>query len=259
MEESSILSTVDEHIAVLTINRPEHLNVLTSDTARTLNGALLDADTDDEVRVIVIRGAGPAFCTGIDVSEFFGKTHARYLEWVSRLMDDLILVMGRMKKPVIASVHGHAVAYGTGLVSACDLAVAAEGTRFGVNAVNVGLFCMGPAVPLSRSVGRKRALELLLTGDLIDAHTAAQWGLINTVVPPDRLEEATMKLARNLAGKSPLAVQMGKRAFYGMADLEYEKAMAFSNEVFAGLCVTRDAHEGVEAFVKKRTPEWTLA
>ena len=126
----------------------------------------------------------------------------------------------------------------------------------GATAVNAGLFCMGPAVPLSRSIGRKRCLELIMTGDLIDAKEAERWGLVNRVVPGDRLEEETMALAEKLGAKSPLALQMGKQAFYGMSDMEYGKALEYSNEVFAALCVTDDAREGVDAFLKKRKPQW---
>ena len=161
-----------------------------------------------------------------------------------------------MKKPVIASAHGYAVANGAGLIAACDLAVVAEGTKIGATAVNVGLFCMGPAVPMSRSLSRKRCLEMVMTGDLIDAREAERWGMVNKVVPLEKLEEETMALARKLADKSPLALQMGKEAFYGMSDLEYDKALAYTNELFAALCVTEDAKEGVDAFLNKRKPQW---
>jgi enoyl-CoA hydratase/carnithine racemase len=150
------------------------------------------------------------------------------------------------------------VANGAGVIAACDLAVVADNTKIAASAINVGLFCMGPAVPLSRSLGRKRCLEMLLTGDMIDARTAEQWGLVNKVVPMDQLDEATMSLANKLAEKSPLALQMGKQAFYHMADMEFGKALAYSNEMFAALCVTEDAKEGVEAFLKKRKPVWKM-
>jgi enoyl-CoA hydratase/carnithine racemase len=148
------------------------------------------------------------------------------------------------------------VANGAGLLAAADLAIISEDTQIGVTAVNVGLFCMGPAVPLSRSIGRKRCLEMLLSGEMIDARKALDWGLVNQVVPRDQLEEATMVLANKIASKSPRAVQMGKRAFYGMADLEFKKALEYSNAAFAALCVTEDAKEGVNAFLNKRQPEW---
>jgi enoyl-CoA hydratase/carnithine racemase len=161
-----------------------------------------------------------------------------------------------MKKPVIASVHGFAVANGAGLLAVCDLAVVAAGTKIGTTAINVGLFCMGPAVPLSRSLGRKRCMEMLLSGDMISAEDAERWGLVNRVVPLEQLEETTMALANKLAEKSPLALQMGKQAFYGMSDMEFGKALEYSNEVFAALCMTEDATEGINAFLEKRKPEW---
>jgi enoyl-CoA hydratase/carnithine racemase len=189
------------------------------------------------------------------VGEFGDKTLQEYREWI-RMMEGMVQVISEMKKPVIASAHGYAVANGAGLIAACDLAVVAEGTRIGATAINVGLFCMGPAVPMSRSLGRKRCLEMLLTGDMIDAGTAEQWGLVNRVVPGDRLEEETMALAEKLAEKSPVALQMGKEAFYGMADMPYHKALNYSNELFSALCVTEDAAEGVDAFLNKRKPAW---
>ncbi|MBW1996495.1 MAG: enoyl-CoA hydratase/isomerase family protein [Deltaproteobacteria bacterium] len=255
MDHEAILLEQRGHIGIITLNRPDKMNTFTSEMARELVRSLATLDDDQECRVIVIRGAGRAFSTGIDISEFFGKTHREYEEWVGQ-MEEMIPMIARMKKPVIASAHGYAVANGAGLLLACDLAVVAEGTKIGTTAVNVGLFCMGPAVPLSRHLGKKRCLEMLLTGDLIDARVAEQWGLVNRVVPLDKLEEATMDLAEKLAGKSPIALQMGKQAFYGMLDLELGKALEYSNQMFATLCITEDAGEGVRAFLEKRKPRW---
>ena len=243
------------HVGIVTLNRPEHFNTFNSGLAMELNRALIELENDKNIRVVVIKGAGKAFCTGIDVSEFFGKSHNEYRQWVE-LMEQAVHVIAYMKKPVIASAHGFAVANGAGIIAACDLAVVAEGTKIGATAVNVGLFCMGPAVPLSRSLGRKRCLEMLMTGEMIEAKDAERWGLVNKVVPLDTLEEETMSLANKLAEKSPLALQMGKEAFYGMADLEYSKALKYSKEAFAALCITDDAQEGVDAFLKKRKPVW---
>jgi len=255
MSYKTVIVEQENHVGVITLNRPDQLNTFSTEMGRELNQAFVELDNDKKVRVIVVKGAGKAFSTGIDVSEFFGKSLKEYREWVG-LMEQMNHVIANMKKPVIASVHGYAVANGAGLVAACDLAIVAEGTKIGTTAVNVGLFCMGPAVPISRSIGRKRTLEMILLGDMIDAKVAEQWGLVNKVVPADQLEAETMALADKLAEKSPLAVQMGKQSFYGMSDMEYGKALEYSNEVFAALCVTEDAKEGIEAFLNKRKPLW---
>jgi enoyl-CoA hydratase/carnithine racemase len=255
MPYESIIVERRELVGIITLNRPQQFNTFNTALADELCKALLELEMNKAVLVIVIRGAGKAFCAGIDLSEYPGKTLQGYREWIGR-MEQVIDVIGSMKKPVIASAHGYAVANGAGLIAACDLAVVAEGTKIGTTAINVGLFCMGPAVPLSRSLGRKRCLEMVMTGDMFDARDAERWGMVNKVVPPEKLEEETMALANKLAEKSPLALQMGKEAFYGMSDLEYSKALAYSNELFAGLCVTEDAKEGVDAFLNKRKPEW---
>jgi len=255
MPYESIIVERKERVGVIILNRPAQFNTFNTALAQELCKALLELEVDKTMRVIVIKGAGKAFCTGIDVSEFHGKTLQEYREWVG-LMERMIHIIAYMKKPVIASAHGYAVANGAGILAACDLAVVAEGTKIGTTAINVGLFCMGPAVPLSRSLGRKRCLEMLMTGDMIDATDAERWGVVNKVVPLEKLDEETMALANKLAEKSPTALQMGKQAFYGMSDLEYGKALAYSNELFASLCVTEDAKEGVDAFLKKRKPEW---
>lgn len=255
MSYSTVIVKHENHVGIITLNRPEQFNTFSSEMAKELNQALVQLDNETKVRVVVVKGAGKAFSTGIDVSEFFGKSLKEYRAWVG-LMEQMSNVIAYMKKPVIASAHGYAVANGAGLIASCDLAIVAEGTKIGTTAINVGLFCMGPAVPLSRSLGRKRCLEMLLTGDMIDAEDAERWGLVNKVVPVDQLEEETMALANKLAEKSPLALQMGKQSFYGMSDMEFGKALEYSNETFAALCVTEDAQEGVDAFLKKRKPVW---
>jgi len=255
MTYQSVIVERKERVGIIILNRPDQFNTFNTALAQELCQALVELEMDKTIRVVVIRGAGKAFCTGIDVSEFFGKTLQEYREWIG-LMERMIHVIASMKKPVIASAHGYAVANGAGIIAACDLAVVAEGTKIGATAINVGLFCMGPAVPMSRSLSRKRCLEMVMTGDMVDARDAERWGMVNKVVPLEKLEEETMALADKLAGKSPLALQMGKEAFYGMADLEYGKALAYTNEIFAALCMTEDAKEGVEAFLQKRKPQW---
>jgi enoyl-CoA hydratase/carnithine racemase len=255
MSYEDILVDRVEHVGIIILNRPEQMNTFNTSMAQELNAALLEMEMDRKIRVVVIKGAGRSFSTGIDISEFAGKSLQEYRQWVGK-MEQMVHVIAGMKKPVIASAHGYAVANGAGLVAASDLAIVSEDTKIGATAVNVGLFCMGPAVPLSRSLGRKRCLELLLTGDLIDAQTAERWGLVNKVVPREKLDEETMSLADRLAAKSPLALQMGKQAYYGMSDMEYDKALEYSNDLFAALCTTEDAKEGVDAFLKKRAPTW---
>lgn len=258
MNYKTVLVEKKEHIGIITLNRPERLNTFNKALAVELNTALEELENLEEIRVVIIKGAGRGFCAGIDVNELYDQnTTFDALKWVE-FMEDGSLIMAKMGKPVIVAAHNIAVANGIGVVASADLAIAAEGTRFGATAVNIGLFCMGPAVPLSRCLGRKKALELLLTGDMIDAQEALDIGLINKIVPEKDLEEEAMKLAKKLAAKSPLAVQLGKKSFYKMADMEYSKAMELVNNHFIMLSTTEDAHEGVDAFLNKRTPEWKL-
>lgn len=257
MNNQNVLIEKDGHIGILTLNRPNNLNTFNISLAKELNVALENLDNDLSIRVIIIKGAGKAFCAGIDLNELRGKTMIEYYETV-KLMEQMSITIANMATPVIASVHNVAVANGIGLVASSDLAIATEDARFGATAVKVGLFCMGPAVPLSKCVGRKKALELLLTGDLIDANEALRIGLINKVVPKEKLEEETMKMAKKIASYSPLAVQMGKKSFYNMVELEYEKALELTNNHFAALCTTEDSQEGIDSFLKKREPKWKL-
>ncbi len=257
MDYKTILVNTKDYISTITLNRPDSLNTFNIPLATELNDALTNLDKDNDTRVIIINGAGKGFCAGIDVNDLKDKSPLELYEWVD-LMETMSITISNMAKPVIASAHNIAVANGIGIVASADLAVASENTRFGATAVKVGLFCMGPAIPLSRCLGRKKALELLLTGDLIDAHEAERIGLINKVVPNDKLEEETLKLAKKIAALSPLGVQLGKKSFYKVADLEYEKAFELSNNHFAMLCTTEDAKEGVDAFLNKRSPEWKL-
>ncbi len=257
MGYKTIKTEVNENIGFITFNRPEQLNTFNSELAGEFNSALREFEGSEDVRVIVVAGEGKAFCAGIDVKELEGKQCLDYFQWVKQ-MEEMSLTIAEMGTPVIASVQDIAVANGAGVVASADLAVAAEGARFGATAVNIGLFCMGPAVALSRNLGRKKTMELLLTGDMIDAEEAYRCGLVNKVVAKDALAEETLGLARKIAGKSPLAVQLGKKSFYKMADLEYSKAFEMVNNHFAMLCSTEDAHEGVDAFLNKRKPEWKM-
>lgn len=255
MEKELVLVDKKDMIGLVTLNRPEEMNTFNVPFAGALNEALRNLDQDDEVRVVVIRAAGKHFSTGISLPEFQGKSPKELREFLV-LMDEFYHTIPRMKKPVIASVKGYALANGAGLVFACDLAVAAEDAKFGTTAINVGLICLGPAVPMVRSLGRKKTLEMVLTGDIISAAEAERLGLINKVVPAEELEASTIKLAAKLAKKSPLAVQIGKTGIYGMSDTPYHQALDYMDELFASLCSTEDAREGIEAFQEKRKPVW---
>jgi enoyl-CoA hydratase/carnithine racemase len=253
--EPSVIIEKEGHIGLITLNRPQEMNTFNVPFARELNDALLQLDDDPEVRVVVIKANGKHFSTGISLVEFKNKTPLEYNEFI-RKMDEHNHTIAHMKKPVIASVKGYCLANGAGLSFACDLTVAAEDAKFGTTAINVGLICLGPAAPLARLVGRKKALEMVLTGDMVSAPEAQQLGLVNKIVPKEQLEEATMQLARKLAAKSPLALQTGKRGIYGSEDMPYEKALDMLSGLFAALCCTEDAECGVKAFLEKKEPDW---
>ncbi|MCD6266128.1 MAG: enoyl-CoA hydratase/isomerase family protein [Deltaproteobacteria bacterium] len=257
MDFETIIVEKKNHVGIITFNRPDQLNTFNMNLAKELNQALDEMEQDKEIRVIIIKGNGRVFSAGIDVTVLPMKSILEYRPWIQN-MERMSLTIAHMVKPVIVAAHGVAAANGAGLLAAADLAIVAEGTRIGASAINVGLFCMGPAVPLSRSLGRKLALEMLLTGDFIDAERAERIGLVNKVVPQDKLMDEAMNLATKLASKSPIALQMGKQAFYTMSDMEFEKALEYSNEMFVELCTTEDALEGVNAFKEKREPVWKL-
>jgi enoyl-CoA hydratase/carnithine racemase len=255
MAFETILIEKKDKIRVLTLNRPEKFNTFNTQMVEELNTALRQFDEDDEVRVAIVKGAGKVFSTGIDVSEFHGKTPSEYHTWLTR-MDQMHLTIGSMKKPVIAMVHGFAVANGAGLVAAADFAIAAEGTQIGTTAINVGLLCTGPIIPMSYGLGKKKTLEMLLSGDVIDAREAERLGLLNKVVPKEKLEEETFAFAQKLITKSPVAIQMGKNFYYQMIDMPFRQRFVLNSEIMARLCTTEDAQEGVKAFLEKRKPSW---
>jgi enoyl-CoA hydratase/carnithine racemase len=255
MAYETVIVDQEDHLGTITLNRPEQLNTFNNSLATELEQALKELDSTQDVRVIILKGAGKVFCAGIDVKNFFGKTAFEYRTWVE-LMENPLVAISRMSKPVIAQVHGVAAANGAGLVAAADLAIAADDARFGLTAINVGLNCIGPVVPVSRSVGRKRALELLFFGELIQAQEALAMGLVNRVVPAADLETETRNWAAKLAKKSPIATQISKKAFYAVADLDFYKAFEYMNEAFARLCTAEDAQEGINAFLERRDPVW---
>lgn len=255
MTFETIIMEIEDHTGILTLNRPDQMNTFSSRMAGELHQALLELNRDPEVRVILIKGAGRAFCAGIDVNELDGKTAVEYREWIEQMEAPLVEV-SRIKTPVISQVQGVAAANGMGLAAASDLVIAADNVKMGLTAINVGLNCVGPVIPVARCVGRKKALELLLYGNLIKAGEALDLGLINRIVPKEELDAAALDWAKELARKSPLAVQIAKSAFYASEDMDYEKQFAHMNEAFARLCTTSDAKEGVAAFFEKRLPVW---
>ncbi len=253
--EAITVDISENGVGTITLNRPEQMNTFNTRMAMELDSALRESDGNPDVKVIVLRGAGKSFSAGIDVRELAGKTPTEYKDWTHQ-MEEPLITMTELAKPVVAQVHGAAVANGTGVVAAADLAVASDDARFGLTAINVGLSCLGPVIPMTRLVGRKKALELLLGGRIFGAEEALEMGLVNKVVPAEELENAATEMAAGLAEKSPIAIQLSKQAFYASADLDYHRAFDYMNEVFARLCTTQDAHEGVAAFLEKRKPNW---
>jgi enoyl-CoA hydratase/carnithine racemase len=240
----------------LTLNRPEARNALSVALMTTLVEALGRAAADREARVVVIAASGPVFCAGHDLRELRADPRRETYERIFALCSELMLTIVRLPKPVIAEVHGVATAAGCQLVATCDLAVAAEEVRFATPGVNIGLFCSTPMVALSRAVGRKAAMEMLLTGELIDAANARSLGLVNRVVPRAQLRETTDALARQIAGKSAFTVKIGKEAFYRQAELDLAGAYRYAAEVMTTNMLARDAEEGIDAFLEKRAPVW---
>jgi len=242
--------------ARIVLNRPERRNALSLALMQELVQVLEELRTADGVRAIVIEGAGTAFSAGHDLSEMVGRDIAFYQE-VFDVCTVLMETIHRVPQPVIAKVDGVATAAGCQLVAACDLAVASEDARFATPGVKIGLFCSTPMVPLSRAVGRKRALELLLTGEPIDARTALDWGLVNRVVPAGDLDAAVAELAERVARFSPLVVGIGKEAFYAQIELDEHRAYDLTKAVMVMNATAADAQEGICAFLEKRPPAWT--
>jgi len=246
---------MDGPAARIVLNRPEKRNALSLALMQEVIAALRDVALQDEARVIVIEGAGQVFSAGHDLSEMIGREDAFF----TRLFDQCTLMMEtlhELPKPVIAKVHGVATAAGCQLVAACDLAVAAEGTRFATPGVKIGLFCSTPMVPVSRAVGRKRAMQMLLTGEPIDATTALDWGLVNQVVPQENLEAAVQKLVQAIARSSAYTVRTGKHAFYAQIDRPEAEAYEHCQVVMSRNAQAHDAQEGMSAFLEKRDAVW---
>jgi enoyl-CoA hydratase/carnithine racemase len=243
-------------VARLTLSWPEKRNALSVHMMEEMTRGLKELSNNPDVRAIVLGAEGPAFSAGHYLPEMVDKdiNHQRF---VFDTCVDMMATIQRIPEPVIAEVPGIATAAGCQLVATCDLAVASDEARFATPGVKIGLFCTTPMVALSRAVGRKRAMQMLLTGELIDARTASDWGLVNTVVPHERLEETTEALAAKVADASSLVVSLGKQAFYTQIDLDQEKAYGYAKEIMSMNAMALDAQEGMTAFLDKRKPCWT--
>jgi enoyl-CoA hydratase/carnithine racemase len=245
-------------IATLVLNRPAQFNALDRATLDALQQALARVGEDAQVRVVVLAGAGRAFCPGHDLKEMLANSNEAFLSDLFGRCTDIMLAIQRLPQPVIAKVHGIATAAGCQLVAAADLAVAADDARFATSGINFGLFCATPAVPVSRNVSRKRAFEMLLTGAFIDAPTALAWGLVNRVVPAAELDAATEALARAMMDKPAQVVAAGKRFFYEQLDRPTADAYRTATAEITRCMLAPEAQEGVGAFVGKRKPAWPL-
>ena len=256
MTDDDILLRSDrDSVAWLTLNRAAARNALSAALMARLHAELARIEADPAVRVVVIAGAGPAFCAGHDLREVRGMDrdgHAGLFAQCSRLMQRIV----GLRAPVIARVHGIATAAGCQLVASCDLAVAADTARFATPGVNIGLFCSTPMVALSRAVGRKAAMQMLLTGDMVDAPRAAELGLVNHAVPEAALDDAVWALARRIASRSPAAIGLGKPAFYQQAEMPLAEAYGYAAAMMVRNMAEHDAGEGIDAFLQRRDPVW---
>jgi enoyl-CoA hydratase/carnithine racemase len=256
MDYQHLLVKAEGAAARLTLNRPERRNALSLALMAEVIGALQTLSKAPEIRAVVIDGAGPVFSAGHDLSEMVERDLGFYTELFD-VCATMMETIHRIPQPVIAKVHGVATAAGCQLVAACDLAVAELAARFATPGVRIGLFCSTPMVPISRAVGRKRAMEMLLTGRMIDVTTAADWGLVNRAVPADELDTAVSSLVDAISASSPLTVRVGKEAFYAQIELDEHRAYDHTKVVMATNALAADAQEGIGAFLSKREPEWT--
>lgn len=257
MSEASVLLTqIENGIARLILNRPERYNALSQQLLTELQQALDAIAVNDTVRVVILAAGGKAFCAGHDLKEMRSREDRDFHQSLFRQCSCVMQTIADLPQPVIAQINGIATAAGCQLVAQCDLAVASEVSQFAVSGINVGLFCSTPAVPLSRNLHRKRALQMLLTGDFIDAATACEYGLLNRVTTVDALEAETQVLAEKIAAKSSLAIKMGKRLFYQQLSMNLADAYEIAGDTMACNMDSADAREGIDAFMQKRKPAW---
>ena len=251
-----LLRKTDAGICTLTLNNPAARNSLSTSMMSALQDAFDEAREDSAVRAVVLAANGPAFCAGHDLKEMRARQSEQFAAHMLEQCIALMLTIVRLPKPVIARVHATATAAGCQLVASCDLAVASDNARFATPGVNIGLFCHTPMVALSRNLSRKHAMEMLLTGDLLDAESALRMGLVNRVVAPESLDEAVYGFAQKIASKSAYTLAIGKEAFYQQADMGLEEAYRYAAGVMAQNMLAHDAGEGIDAFIEKRMPCW---
>jgi enoyl-CoA hydratase/carnithine racemase len=257
IETPPLLLREDERgVTTLTLNRPQQYNALSEGLLTALQKELNQIAADESVRIVIITAAGKAFSAGHDLKEMRANRDEGYYNALFKQCSRMMMTINQMPQPVIAKVQGIATAAGCQLVAACDLAVAADSARFATSGIRVGLFCSGPAVPLSRNLSRKQAMEMLLTGDFIDAHTALRQGLVNRVVPIEELDAAVKSLVDAIVSKSRVAVSTGKQMFYKQLEMGMAEAYSYASEVMACNMMADDAAEGVDAFIEKRAPVW---
>ena len=251
----------DEGILRLTLNNPKNQNTLSEQMLKLLKAEFSKASNDKSVRVIILAANGPIFCAGHDLKEITevrkGKDSGEsYFKRLFHSCSDLMQLIVNNPKPVIAEINGIATAAGCQLVASCDLAIASDESMFATPGVNIGLFCSTPMVALSRNVTNKHAMEMLLTGDMIDAKKATEIGLINNNVSSENLVQETLKLAKKVSSKSPMTLKIGKQAFYAQSSLDLSEAYKYTSQVMLDNILKDDAKEGIEAFINKRDPEW---
>lgn len=255
-EQPILLREAHDGVCTLTMNRPQQMNLLTSEMLGALEEAFSGLSRDRSIRVVILAGAGKGFCAGHDLKEIRGLGEQSKIDALFAQCSRMMQSIPNLPQPVIAKVQGAAAAAGCQLVAQCDLAVAADGAKFTTPGVTWGFFCSTPGVAIGRNVSRKRAMEMLLTGELIDANTALDWGLVNRVVPAGELDAVVQELAKTIAAKPPGTVAAGKRAFYQQMDMGLERAYELASGVIACSFAGEEGREGMAAFIEKRPPNW---
>lgn len=256
-DDKAVLISIKDGIATLSLNRPNQRNTLSRSMIDSLRAAFNAVETDATVRVIIVAAVGPVFCAGHDLKEVSANDSPEFYEQLFSECSALMMQILTLKKPVIAKVNGIATAAGCQLVATCDLAISSDLARFATPGVNIGLFCSTPMVALSRNVGRKQAMKMLLSGDMITASHAVNIGLINQAVPTETLDHAVESLALKIATKSPLTLAIGKEAFYKQLEYGVAEAYTYTSEVMTKNMMAHDAREGIGAFIEKRIPQWS--